>query len=73
MVASGLADPRSIVFDQEGHLLVVEQGRGISSLTLTGDEGPCVRAEGDPQLIIDDEDVSSCPILNTASLERLCL
>lgn len=63
VVASGLADPRGIVFDQEGHLLVVEQGRGISSLTLTGDEGVCVRAEGDAELIIDDEEVSFCSIL----------
>lgn len=61
VVASGLSSPRGIIFDSEGHLLVVQQGHGISSLTLTGDEGACVRADGDPQDIVVDSNVSRCP------------
>ena len=58
VVASGLRDPRGIIFDQEGHLLVVQQGYGISSLTLTDDEGACVRATGNATDIIVDSAVS---------------
>lgn len=58
VVASGLTDPRGIIFDGEGHLLVVQQGKGIASLALEGD-GPCVRATGDPQDIVLDEAVSA--------------
>ncbi|KAF2654383.1 soluble quino protein glucose dehydrogenase [Lophiostoma macrostomum CBS 122681] len=54
VVASGLKDPRGIIFDQEGRLLVVQQGYGISRLTLTDDEGACVRANGNATDIIVD-------------------
>jgi len=46
--------PRGIIFDASGHLLVVQQGYGISSLALTDDGGACVRA-GKPTDIIVDE------------------
>ncbi|KAF2120882.1 soluble quino protein glucose/sorbosone dehydrogenase [Lophiotrema nucula] len=58
VVASGLRDPRGILFDGEGHLLVVQQGYGISSLELTDDAGACVRATGDPTDIIVDESLN---------------
>ncbi|KAF1835514.1 soluble quino protein glucose dehydrogenase [Decorospora gaudefroyi] len=57
VVANGLRDPRGIVFDGEGGLLVVEQEHGISRLRLTG-EGPCVRVEGDVESVIEDESLN---------------
>lgn len=53
VVANGLRDPRSIMFDSEGSLLVVEQAHGVSRLRLTGD-GPCVKVAGDVQRVIED-------------------
>jgi glucose/arabinose dehydrogenase len=57
VVANELRDPRSILFDQQGGLLVVEQGRGVSRLSLKGD-GACVRVEGQVQSVVQDEAVS---------------
>lgn len=57
VVANGLRDPRSLLFDQQGGLLVVEQGRGISRLSLTGD-GACVQVEGQAQNVVQDDSVS---------------
>ena len=57
VVASGLRDPRGIIFDSSGHLLVVQQGYGISSLNLTDNGGACVTA-GQPTDLIVDEAVS---------------
>lgn len=56
VVASGLSEPRGIVFDGEGNLLVVQQGRGVSRLRLTDDEGGCVRVSGQVEDIIADDD-----------------
>lgn len=58
VVANGLRDPRGIVFDGEGGLLVVEQRHGVSRLRLQGD-GPCVRVEGDVQRVVEDDSVSA--------------
>lgn len=58
VVANGLRDPRGIIFDPEGGLLVVEQAHGISRLRLTGD-GPCVRVQGDVQRVVEDTSVSA--------------
>jgi glucose/arabinose dehydrogenase len=58
VVANGLRDPRGIMFDAEGGLLVVEQRHGVSRLRLEGD-GPCVRVNGDVQRVIEDESVSA--------------
>lgn len=63
VVASGLTDTRGIIFDSDDHLLVVQRGYGISSLTLTQDDGACVRAEGGPHDVIVDERVSLAPNL----------
>ncbi|KAF2856375.1 soluble quino protein glucose dehydrogenase [Plenodomus tracheiphilus IPT5] len=57
VVANGLRDPRGILFDSEGGLLVVEQAHGISRLRLTGD-GPCVSVAGDVQRVIEDESLN---------------
>lgn len=54
LLVKGLSKPRGIVFDSQGHLLVVESGKGLTALTLK-DEGPtgCVRVETN-QPIVDD-------------------
>ena len=57
VVANGLRDPRGIMFDREGGLLVVEHGYGVSRLSLTGD-GACVQVEGDVQMVVEDDSVS---------------
>jgi len=59
VVANNLTTPRGILFDSEGALLVVEQGRGISRVGLNQESGSCVRSSGKPELIIDDESVRS--------------
>jgi glucose/arabinose dehydrogenase len=58
VVANGLRDPRGIMFDREGGLLVVEQGHGVSRLSLGG-EGACLSVQGEVQKVIEDESVSS--------------
>ena len=61
VVANGLTEPRVMVFDDEGGLLVSESSRGISRIVFEeGDgegEGGCVGV-GKAELIIDDEEVS---------------
>lgn len=43
VVATGLARPRGIAFDDQGRLLVVESGSGnLSAHTLAEDDGGCV-------------------------------
>ncbi|MCJ1335985.1 hypothetical protein MMC09_001259 [Bachmanniomyces sp. S44760] len=42
LVATGLTAPRSIEFDSEGNLLVVQQGAGIVNLELQDAGGTCV-------------------------------
>jgi glucose/arabinose dehydrogenase len=58
VVASGLSDPRGILFDAEGAMLVVEQGKGVSRVRLNEERGSCVRIEGEKEVVIDDENVS---------------
>ncbi|OCL01287.1 Auxilliary activities family 12 protein [Glonium stellatum] len=53
VVATGLTKPRGIIFDSSGHLLVVQQGKGIGSLSLTDNGGACVIA-GQPMDVILD-------------------
>jgi glucose/arabinose dehydrogenase len=67
VVANGLRDPRGIVFDSEGGLLVVEQAHGISRLRLSGD-GACVKVDGDIQRVVEDDTVSNDTIV--ANLSR---
>ncbi|KAE7996942.1 hypothetical protein FH972_001618 [Carpinus fangiana] len=42
LVATGLNSPRGIIFDSAGHLLVVDRGVGVKSLTLNDKGGDCV-------------------------------
>ncbi|KAF3043203.1 hypothetical protein E8E12_008428 [Didymella heteroderae] len=53
VVANNLARPRSIQFDLEGALLIVEQSRGVRRIRLSGD-GSCVRQNGDVQNVTDN-------------------
>ncbi|CAE7011127.1 hypothetical protein PTNB73_00628 [Pyrenophora teres f. teres] len=57
IVADGLRDPRGIMFDREGGLLVVEQGHGISRLRISGDSG-CISVGGDVQRVVDDDSLN---------------
>ncbi|KAI9839952.1 MAG: hypothetical protein M1819_000144 [Sarea resinae] len=51
LVATGLVSPRSITFDLEGHLLVVQAGNGIVSLSLNDDGGSCISVGSTKQVI----------------------
>jgi glucose/arabinose dehydrogenase len=56
--ANGLTKPRGMVFDTEGNLLVVQNGRGIIAIKLKDDGGSCVSAAG-TQSVVADTSVSS--------------
>jgi hypothetical protein len=53
LVANNLKKPRSIIFDSEGNLLVVESGKGITSLSFKEGENGCVSASGTKEIIGD--------------------
>jgi glucose/arabinose dehydrogenase len=36
VLGNGFTNPRGLVFDSAGHLLVVEKGKGITAITLDG-------------------------------------
>lgn len=57
LIANGLTAPRGIIFDNQGHLLVVEQTSGIVALTLADDGGACLSVIS-KQTIINDTTVS---------------
>ena len=57
LIANGLTAPRGIIFDKQGHLLVVEQRSGIAGLTLADDGGACLSMIS-KQTIINDTSVS---------------
>lgn len=58
VVANNLTRPRSIQFDSEGALLVVEQTQGVRRLRLSGD-GSCVRQDGNVENVVDNTNVST--------------
>jgi len=66
LVANGLAAPRGIIFDSDGHLLVVEQGSGIVSLTLTDHGGDCLGVSS-KVTVINDTSVHGILGLGTAN------
>ena len=51
LVATGLTAPRSIEFDANGNLLVVQQGKGIIALTLQDYGGTCIRVKSSNSLV----------------------
>jgi glucose/arabinose dehydrogenase len=71
VVATGLTKPRSLEFDAAGHLLVLEQGRGLTSFPLVDAGGVCVTlgVRGD---LVENGDVSLlfCYILGFRGLRQ---
>lgn len=53
VVATGLDAPRSLEFDSQGNLLVLEQSKGLSSHVLRDNGGVCVTIESSKDLILD--------------------
>lgn len=51
LIATGLSRPRSIIFDTEGALLVVEQGGGIKHLKLADGNGTCLSVQSQTDLV----------------------
>ena len=45
VVASNLKSPRSLAFDPQGRLVMVEAGRGLTAIDLTDDQGICVKEQ----------------------------
>lgn len=56
LIATDLNKPRSITFDQNGALLVVQQGSGIVRLTLTDNGGTCL-AVNKTSTVVENSDV----------------
>lgn len=56
LIATDLKTPRSITFDQNGALLVVQQGSGIVRLTLTDNGGTCL-AVNKTSTVVENSDV----------------
>lgn len=53
VVASGLARPRGLAFDDQGHLLVVQQNSGIITSHVVGEENGCVTLS-DPTTVVSE-------------------
>ena len=52
LVATGLSSPRSIQFDTEGNLLVVEAGRGaVSAYSFDDQGGTCLSVSGNTTVV----------------------
>lgn len=45
LVATGLTKPRSIEFDTNGNLLVVQQGVGVSNIAFKDNGGTCLEVD----------------------------
>ncbi len=58
LVATGLTRPRSIQFDGNGNLLVVEAGAGVSNLKLQDSGGTCITVRSKTN-VIQNSSVSS--------------
>lgn len=56
LIISGLTKPRSILFDTEGALLVVESGVGITHIALQDDGDTCI-GSGNTTRLIDNKQV----------------
>lgn len=53
LIVNGLRRPRSILFDTEGALLVVEQQTGIRHLRLADGNGTCLSVQDETTLVQD--------------------
>jgi len=62
LIATGLSTPRSILFDSNGHLLVVQSGYGVVNLELADSGGTCISVANKTYLI-NSTDVSVYPLL----------
>ena len=51
LVATGLTSPRSIEFDTNGNLLVVEAGLGLTNLVLQDNGGVCLTVKSSKMVI----------------------
>lgn len=56
LVADGLKNPRGILLDSAGHLLVVEQGTGIRRLSWEDHGGTCLEVS-DASNVVENSDV----------------
>lgn len=70
LVATGLESPRSILFDTNGHLLVVQSGHGVLNLELTDSGGTCVSV-AQKTYLINSTDVSTSPSFTAYGLIKV--
>lgn len=54
LIATGLTSPRGINFDSAGNLLVVEEGVGVTALSLSDDGGSCVSVSSQDTVVSDE-------------------
>ena len=57
LVVNGLTKPRSIVFDSDGRLLVLDSGVGVRRLELEDNGGTCLSVK-ENEALIEDKEVS---------------
>ncbi len=55
LIMTGLSRPRSILFDSEGGLLVVQQRAGITHLQLADGNGTCLSVARRTELVRDSQ------------------
>lgn len=63
LIATGLSSPRSIQFDSDGNLLVVEQTNGngsVSQLSLKDNGGTCLSVTSHTTLVTDSVKAPDC-------------
>lgn len=67
IVATGLKNPRGIIFDQQGNLLVVEKQTGVTALTLNDAGGSCL-SEQQRRTVVNDNTVGLAALLSFETL-----
>jgi len=72
VVATGLTAPRSVEFDSNGNLLVLEQARGLSSHVLKDNGGVCVTFQSSKDLILNSN-VSCASSRVSSAVELTCI
>ena len=58
LVAKGLTNPRGIIFDRKGRLLVVQQGVGVTSLDLVDHGDTCIWMSASETILSNSQGVS---------------